>query len=119
MKECSSSSCDRDINYAYAYVGSKGTYCSQLCLSQTEHSDNFLKEKEVSKSVYATGVQIAGNHYSSMEIQPVKYITANKLTYLQGNVIKYISRYKSKNGAEDLKKAKHYIDLILELEYGE
>ena len=60
--------------------------------------------------------QVGGDHYSKLAIQPVEYINANKLTYLQGNVIKYVTRYKDKNGVEDLQKAKHYIDLLIELE---
>ena len=60
--------------------------------------------------------QVGGDHYSKLAIQPVEYITKNKLTYLQGNVVKYVTRYKDKNGVEDLQKAKHYIDLLIELE---
>ena len=60
--------------------------------------------------------QVGGNHYSKLAIQPVEYINKNKLSYLQGNVIKYVTRYKDKNGIEDLQKAKHYIDLLIELE---
>jgi len=60
--------------------------------------------------------QVGGDHYSKLAIQPAEYITKNKLTYLQGNVIKYVTRYKDKNGIEDLQKAKHYIDLLIELE---
>ena len=60
--------------------------------------------------------QIGGNHYSKLDIQPVEYITKNKLSYLQGNVIKYVTRYKDKNGLQDLQKAKHYIDILIELE---
>ena len=60
--------------------------------------------------------QVGGNHYSKLAIQPVEYINANKLTYLQGNVIKYVTRYKDKNGLQDLQKARHYIDMLIELE---
>ena len=60
--------------------------------------------------------QVGGDHYSKLAIQPVEYINANKLTYLQGNVIKYVTRYKDKNGLQDLQKAKHYIDMLIELE---
>jgi len=60
--------------------------------------------------------QVGGDHYSKLTIQPAEYITKNKLTYLQGNVIKYVTRYKDKNGIEDLQKAKHYIDMLIELE---
>ena len=60
--------------------------------------------------------QVGGDHYSKLAIQPVEYINKNNLTYLQGNVIKYVTRYKDKNGVEDLQKAKHYIDLLIEME---
>ena len=60
--------------------------------------------------------QVGGNHYSKLAIQPVTYINANGLNYLQGNVIKYVTRYKDKNGLQDLEKAKHYIDMLIELE---
>ena len=63
----------------------------------------------------AMTTQVGGDHYSKLAIQPAEYITKNKLTYLQGNVIKYVTRYKDKNGIEDLQKAKHYIDLLIEL----
>ena len=60
--------------------------------------------------------QVAGDHHVKLAIQPVQYITENNLTYLQGNVIKYVTRYKDKNGLQDLQKAKHYIDMLIELE---
>lgn len=64
----------------------------------------------------ALTVQEGGNHYKDMPIQPVEYIHANKLGYFEGCVIKYMSRWKKKNGIEDLKKARHFIDLLIELE---
>ena len=61
--------------------------------------------------------QVGGDHYSKLAIQPVEYINANHLTYLQGNVIKYVTRYKDKGSAlQDLQKARHYIDMLIELE---
>ena len=62
--------------------------------------------------------QVGGDHYSKLAIQPVEYINKNNLTYLQGNVIKYITRYKDKNGLQDLQKAKHYVEMLIELEEG-
>jgi hypothetical protein len=62
--------------------------------------------------------QVAGTHYKDIPIQPVEYIHANALGYLAGNVVKYISRHKAKGGAEDVRKAIHYCQLILEMEYG-
>ena len=61
--------------------------------------------------------QEGGDHYKTMKIQPVEFIVENKLSYLEGNVVKYVSRHRKKNGAEDIKKAIHYLELILKLEY--
>ena len=63
--------------------------------------------------------QEGGNHYKDCKIQPIEYITANNLDFMQGNIVKYITRHKNKNGAEDIKKIKHYCDLILKLQYNE
>lgn len=63
-------------------------------------------------------VQVGGGHYKALPIQPVEYNMKNSLNYCQGSVVKYITRYKEKGGIEDLKKAKHFIDLLIELEYG-
>lgn len=60
--------------------------------------------------------QVAGNHYKDLKIQPVEYIHANNIGYFEGNVIKYVSRWRAKNGLADLEKAKHYIELLIELE---
>lgn len=60
--------------------------------------------------------QEGGSHYKQMAIQPVEYIHANGLGYFEGNVLKYITRWRVKNGIEDLKKARHYIDLLIEME---
>jgi hypothetical protein len=62
--------------------------------------------------------QEGGSHYKDLRIQPVEFIHANNIGYFEGNVIKYIVRYKSKNGLQDLLKAKHYIEMLIELEYG-
>jgi hypothetical protein len=64
----------------------------------------------------ALNVQVAGSHYKDLAIQPVEYIHANGIGYLEGNVIKYVSRWKAKSGIKDLEKAKHYIELLIELE---
>ena len=64
----------------------------------------------------AIQTQIGGSHYKDLEIQPVEYIHANGIGYMEGNVIKYITRWKAKGGIADLEKAKHYIELLIELE---
>jgi len=61
--------------------------------------------------------QVSGNHYKDCGIQPIEYIHANGLSYLEGNVIKYTTRHSKKNGKQDILKAIHYLELILEMEY--
>ena len=79
------------------------------------------EEEEAMQHMLATNksalaVQVAGNHYKDLAIQPVEYIHANGIGYFEGNVIKYVSRWRAKNGIKDLEKAKHYIELLIELE---
>ena len=64
----------------------------------------------------ALETQIGGNHYKDMVIQPLEFIMANNLPYCEANIIKYVCRYKSKNGLQDLLKAKHYLDILIEHE---
>ncbi len=64
-----------------------------------------------------TSNQVGGNHYKDCKIQPTEFIYANNIPFIEGNIIKYIVRHRSKNGIEDLKKARHYIDLLIEFEY--
>lgn len=60
--------------------------------------------------------QVDGTHYKELAIQPVEYIYHNGLGFLEGNIIKYVTRYKNKNGIADLEKAKHYIEMLIEFE---
>lgn len=60
--------------------------------------------------------QVSGNHYKGNGIQPVEFIYSNDIGFLEGNAIKYLFRWKAKNGVEDLKKAKHYIEMLIELQ---
>ena len=61
--------------------------------------------------------QIGGSHYKDMAIQPSQFINKNKLLFAEGNAIKYICRHAHKGGKEDLKKAIHYIEMIIERAY--
>ena len=63
--------------------------------------------------------QVGGKHYLKYKIQPSEFVVENKLLYPEGNVIKYILRHSDKGGKEDLEKAKHFIDMIIERDYGE
>lgn len=65
----------------------------------------------------ASEVQEGGNHYRKYAIQPTEFIHANNVGFIEGNVIKYVLRHRDKNGKQDLLKARHYIDLLLEYEY--
>ena len=71
-------------------------------------------------SVKETGSdrQVGGNHYKDCVIQPTEYIVKNKLDFLEGNVVKYITRHKTKGQEEDIRKVIHYAELILEYTYG-
>jgi hypothetical protein len=60
--------------------------------------------------------QIGGDHYKTMAIQPVEYIIANQLGFVEGAVVKYVSRWRAKNGVDDLRKARHLLDIMIESE---
>lgn len=64
----------------------------------------------------ANDIQHGGDHYKVKKIQPWDFIIANNIGFLEGNAIKYISRWREKGGIEDLEKAKHYIDKLIEVE---
>ena len=100
----------------YVYSESNKQSVFKMCI------EDFLNEcvpwiEEEEEEPSALNTQIAGNHYSNGGIQPIEYIHANKLGFIEGNVVKYITRHREKNGIEDLEKIKHYIDLLIELEY--
>jgi hypothetical protein len=57
--------------------------------------------------------QVGGNHYDRMKIQPITFIVDNDIPFIEGNIIKYVCRWKDKGGVEDLKKAKHYLDILI------
>ena len=62
----------------------------------------------------ALDVQVGGGHYKDMAIQPLRFILANKLEFCEANVVKYICRWRNKNGKQDLLKAQHYISVLLQ-----
>jgi len=61
--------------------------------------------------------QVGGGHYKAQGIQPIEFSMSNELNFAEGSVIKYVHRHRRKNGAEDIKKAIHYLEFILEYEY--
>lgn len=60
--------------------------------------------------------QVSGDHYKDLKIQPIEYIHANGIPFAEGSVIKYVSRWRAKGGIKDLEKAKHFLELLIELE---
>lgn len=79
-------------------------------------SDQYAEIEKVRQTAWDT--QVGGNHYKQFKIQPMQFALENKLDAAQQNVIKYIMRHSFKNGKQDLEKAKHYIDLMIEFYYG-
>ena len=65
----------------------------------------------------ASETQIGGNHYKGFAIQPTEFIVKNNIPFLEGNVIKYVCRHRHKNGRQDIEKAIHCLQMLLEYEY--
>ena len=92
--------------------------------SSYEINHNYLKEqfsdyKDIFKETTYDSLakQVGGKHYKNFRIQPAHFINENKLLFAEGNAIKYICRHQSKGKEEDIKKAIHYLELILERDY--
>lgn len=66
----------------------------------------------------ALSEQVGGSHYKDMAIQPVEFCMRNNLNFCQSSAIKYICRYKNKNGAQDIDKAIHFLQILKQIEYG-
>jgi hypothetical protein len=94
-----------------------------LSVSSKVHIPNGLDRDDITpqeiQGIHQSALdkQVSGNHYKDCGIQPIEYIHANNLSYLEGNVIKYTTRHSKKNGKQDILKAIHYLELILEMEY--
>ena len=79
------------------------------------------EEEEAFKQLEANSLQVGGSHYRDKAIQPWDYIASNNIGYLEGNIVKYVSRWTSKHGSdkakglEDLKKAQHYLTKLIEV----
>jgi len=128
---------EKNLEYIYDVVFNGLTYSLRWydedglneCVYTKEKGEEFIKNKAwvvlegkqeptgAIKSASALDKQISGNHYKDCKIQPIEYIQANGLSYLEGNVIKYTTRHSKKNGKADIEKAIHYLELILEMEY--
>ena len=89
-------------------------------IKETIKDKGFIKTDLKKQALKATLKQVGGSHYKDCKIQPVEYIVGNDLTFLEGNIIKYITRHRRKGeGRKDIEKVIHYAEMILEMEYNE
>jgi hypothetical protein len=78
--------------------------------------DYRYRRRKAARASRALDIQPGGEHYRHRAIQPVEYIHANALPFIEGCVVKYVTRWRDKGGVQDLEKARHYLDLLIELE---
>ena len=89
-------------------------------IKETVKEKGFVKTNLKKQAMQATLKQVGGSHYKDCKIQPVEFIVGNDLTFLEGNIIKYITRHRRKGeGRKDIEKVIHYAEMILEMEYNE
>ena len=93
----------------------------EMLLSQTtiDVSDNTLLDCSAADVGDALDRQVGGDHYKGFKIQPIEFFHANGIGYCEAAIIKYVLRFRTKGGREDLAKARHCIDLLEQMEYGE
>ena len=88
-------------------------------IRKTVEETDFIKTDLKKEAMKATLKQVGGSHYKDCKIQPIEFIVGNDLTFCEGNAIKYITRHRRKGeGAKDIEKAIHYLEMILEMEFG-
>lgn len=90
------------------YVVTPYTRCTQCGVNSGTQTND--------QPTAALDTQVGGEHYKSLAIQPVEYVHKNGIGYIEGSVIKYVTRWRNKNGVEDLKKARHFLDILIALE---
>ena len=89
-------------------------------IKETVKNKGFTKTDLKKQALKATLKQVGGSHYKDCKIQPIEYIVGNDLTFCEGNAIKYITRHRCKGeGAKDIEKAIHYLEMILERDYSD
>jgi hypothetical protein len=94
--------------------GNDGEHYAESELTYREVCDAVAaRNQEKRTQIRADRTQIGGEHYK-LPIQPIDFIVKNNIPFREANIIKYVVRYKNKNGIEDLKKARHYLDMIIE-----
>ena len=119
--ECVQAACHDGIKWHYSKAGSgKLLYHEAELIEDLGPVDPRTLPVTESATIVPRGEaqqsQVGGSHYKDMVIQPFDYIHANGIPFAEGNVIKYVSRWRSKGGVEDLKKARHFLDMLIEKE---
>lgn len=99
-----------------AYINSIGgaTYTTGMVYEDTVIPNYTISPQ--GEPLTALNKQVSGSHYKNFKIQPIEFIHANNIPFSEANVIKYVCRWREKDGIKDLEKAKHYIELLIELE---
>jgi Protein of unknwon function (DUF3310) len=87
-----------------------------VAIMQAAEGDAAVRDPFIDRPVDPLDVQVGGEHYKDMPIQPVQFIVANNIGFLEGCIIKRICRWKVKGGTEDLQKIKHEVDLLIRLQ---
>ena len=112
-------------NWCLSFIYDGDYYCpicgQHMSAFYLDYFRNYLykSKKELDKTLEkANRNQVGGDHYTKLKIQPWDIIEANNLDFLSGNIIKYVLRAKEKGGLEDLEKAKHYLEKLIEIEKG-
>ena len=115
----------RDAEGEYRYIdGIKhmwgGNNMGRMSITNTPRAGETPEQdyQRTAEGRAAFKTQVGGDHYTSMKIQPAEYILANGIGFSEGSVIKYVSRWRSKGGVDDLKKARHHLDLLIAHEEG-
>jgi len=85
----------------------------------SDETTELVVTPESEAHVKALEAQVGGGHYKDLAIQPLEYCQRNRLNHCESAVVKYITRHKDKGGAEDIKKAIHYLECLLEIDYNE
>ena len=114
VAKCKDGECRNDPRHGV--FDNRCRYCFEKLL--TSHFKSSMSEipepPMVTDSPLAS--QVGGDHYKKLAIQPVEYIHKNNIPFIEGSVIKYVTRWRDKGGIKDLQKAKHFIELLIELE---
>jgi len=108
---------EQSIPKGALFLNEVGHWKESLCNGTAANSGYLYAVPVITADPKATDIQVGGSHYKGLVIQPAEYCQRNRLPYCEANVVKYVTRHREKNGREDVEKAIHYLQLLLEIEY--